>query len=106
MEASNDWSIWIVLLILVIAMIIFMQERELAEAFESPAPFKPEPVPPYCWGSFFWGWGDRPFYEYGPQSVLPHPYEDCCHDYANKICMNSGNAMCYPMTYQRCAAQS
>jgi hypothetical protein len=96
---SNEWMFIIVL----VGLVLFYHFRSSVEGFNGV--MTKYPTPP-CWGKSMWGKEMRPFYEYGPQTAIPHPYQDACHDYANEKCQNSGNWNCYQIAYQQCSAQS
>ena len=108
MNTDIDWSLGIVVLCVIIALVVLTKGQDIPEAFENSSvyPATPTPPQPYCWGPHLWGWNSRPFYDYGPQITLPHPYQNECHDYANQVCAQSGNERCYPLTYQKCAQSS
>src|SRR5437016_6967896 len=52
------------------------------------------------WGPYLWGWPGRTFYEYGPETHAPYPYQLECDEYANQMC-HSGNRLwtCDPYCY-------
>jgi len=56
------------------------------------------------WGPYLWGWRNRPFYEYGPNTRAPYPYQFECNDYANQMCHRSCDPYCYKKNYLRCSA--
>ena len=56
------------------------------------------------WGPYMWGWSDKAFYDYGPQSSIPYPYAFECDDYANGACKKSCDHFCYKKHYMKCAA--
>ena len=56
------------------------------------------------WGPYLWGFRSSPFYEYGPQTSAPYPYQFECDDFATKKCVDSCAPHCYKENFLQCAA--
>jgi hypothetical protein len=87
------------------------------EAFTNPThDYAPEPtldIPASqltarsYWGPYLWGWHDRAYYEYGPDTRAPYPYQFECDDYARQQCKKScieDDKFCYKKHYMKCSA--
>ena len=56
------------------------------------------------WGPYLWGNRPRTFYDYGPQTSIPVPYENDCNEYALEKCRQSCDPSCYKGHYYQCSA--
>lgn len=112
-----------VLIVVILAAIILFQTQIQKEYFEDLAqssgvpsnslgygqlPFYDMPVDKELmrtyWGPYLWGFRSSPFYQYGPQTSAPYPYQFECDDFATKKCVDSCAPHCYKENYLQCAA--
>lgn len=122
-------NIWILLIIILLVALLGMTRRQFGGHPHSPRKFSKNQEGGYggkfplgysnipyddlpvdkqllrtYWGPYLWGWKDRPFYEYGPYTQSPYPYQFECDDFARQMCNKSCNNLCYKNYFLKCSA--